>query len=188
MSENNLKTPEELKAEKDEKIRKNLRVIAIFVALWYFISAGWGWYEEKQKEEAQQEVAALLQSENTIYNAVKENLSPVSSFNADSVLFLSDGISLKTVLDDEQKINGITVNFPCADNFDDKTYDTVFSLIKTLERGEQKSDPAEIMEHLELKKGNNLNLIKETVIQSPILSYDLKKSSLNDLSLSITLR
>ena len=43
MSENNLKTPEELKAKKDEKIRKNLRVIAIFVALWYFISAGWGW-------------------------------------------------------------------------------------------------------------------------------------------------
>ena len=70
----------------------------------------------------------------------------------------------------------------------DKTYDTVFSLIKTLERGDQKSDPAEIMDHLELKKGNNLNLIKETVIQSPILSYDLKKSSLNDLSLSITLR
>ena len=67
MSENNLKTPEELKAEKNEKIRKNLRVMAIFVALWYFISAGWGWYEEMQKEDAQQEVAAILQSEDTLY-------------------------------------------------------------------------------------------------------------------------
>lgn len=188
MSENNLKTPEELKAEKNEKIRKNLRVMAIFVALWYFISAGWGWYEEMQKEDAQQEVAAILQSEDTLYNALKQNLTFISSFNADSVLSVSDNINIKTVLDSDNKISGININLQCSNSFDDKTYDAIFSLIKTLELGAEKSDPKEIMDLLELKKGNKLDLIKDATIQSPILSYDLKKNSANDLSLSITLR
>ena len=150
MSENNLKTPDELKEEKNEKIRKNLRLIAIFVALWYFISAGWGWYEEIQKEEAQQEVAAVLQSENTLYNALKQNLGTILPFDANSVLGVSDNITLEPTRN-EDKINGIIINLHDKSTVDDKTYDTIFSLITTLECGEQKSDPKEIMELAENK-------------------------------------
>ena len=187
MSENNLKTPDELKEEKNEKIRKNLRLIAIFVALWYFISAGWGRYEEIQKEEAQQEVAAVLQSENTLYSALKQNLDIIPPFDANSVLAVSDSITLEPTRN-EDKINGIIINLHDKSTVDDKTYDTIFFLITTLECGEQKSDPKEIMDLLGLKKSEQIDLIKDSAVQSPILSYDLKKNASTSLSLSITLR
>ena len=44
------------------------------------------------------------------------------------------------------------------------------------------------MDLLGLKKSEQIDLIKDSAVQSPILSYDLKKNSSTSLSLSITLR
>ena len=49
------KTPEQIeeeKKEKHERVRRNLRLIALAVAAYYFISAGYSWYEESQLEDA----------------------------------------------------------------------------------------------------------------------------------------
>lgn len=45
------KTPEQIEEEKQakrDKVRKNLRIIAICLAVYYFGSAGYSWYEESQ--------------------------------------------------------------------------------------------------------------------------------------------
>ena len=46
-------SPEELKLrqEKHEKIRRNLRILAVCVAAYYFISAGMNWYEDYQADK-----------------------------------------------------------------------------------------------------------------------------------------
>lgn len=55
------KTPEQIaeeKQEKHERVRRNLRLIALAVAAYYFISAGYSWYQESQLEDGAQIVAA----------------------------------------------------------------------------------------------------------------------------------
>lgn len=46
-------TPEQLKELKREKTRKNIRIIGIGLALYYFISAGLSWYEDSKIKETQ---------------------------------------------------------------------------------------------------------------------------------------
>ena len=59
------KTPEQLEEEKmarREKTRRNLRLIALVLAGYYFISAGYSWYQERQLEQQ----ALLAESENPL--------------------------------------------------------------------------------------------------------------------------
>lgn len=56
------KTPEQLEAEKlakRDKVRRNLRIIALCLAAYYFASAGYSWYKESQYADAVAEVNAI---------------------------------------------------------------------------------------------------------------------------------
>ena len=41
----------QLKLEKDNRVRKNLRLLALCAAIYYFISAGFSWYEDYRDEK-----------------------------------------------------------------------------------------------------------------------------------------
>ena len=52
-----VKTTEEVeqeKKERHEKMRRNLRLVAIVLAIYYFASAGYSWYQESQLEDSAQ--------------------------------------------------------------------------------------------------------------------------------------
>lgn len=55
--QNQVKTQEQIAEEKQQKhdrVRRNLRLIALGVAAYYFISAGYSWYQESQLEDGAQ--------------------------------------------------------------------------------------------------------------------------------------
>lgn len=59
--QNHVKTEEEIaeeKKQKHERVRRNLRLVAIGLACYYFISAGYSWYEESQLDNVQIVAAA----------------------------------------------------------------------------------------------------------------------------------
>lgn len=50
--------PEDTKAERHEKMRRNLRILGLCVACYYFFSAGMSWWEDSQREKAIEEAAS----------------------------------------------------------------------------------------------------------------------------------
>ncbi|MBQ9273949.1 MAG: hypothetical protein IJ228_03985 [Succinivibrio sp.] len=50
----------ELKRLKNERVRRNLRILGICVAIYYFISAGVSWYEEKYQTPATEQASAQV--------------------------------------------------------------------------------------------------------------------------------
>lgn len=77
-------TPEEkaarLKKEKHERVRRNLRIIALVVAGYYFISAGYSWYQEKQAEDAK--AANAMINAAAVANALNDPAAFRERFNS----------------------------------------------------------------------------------------------------------
>lgn len=90
-------TPEQL--EKKERMRKNLRLLALAAAIYYFISAGFSFYEdhEAQKTRLLPDVSAVFASEESYLEVLKAvvpdaNLTLQTAPNDESVI-LRDGQS-----------------------------------------------------------------------------------------------
>lgn len=99
--ENSAPTPEDIEAEKQakrEKVRRNLRIIALCLAAYYFASAFYSWYEESQHEanavaevnlnNPLQNAQLFRDSFNTIINSADTSL-PIATANDTSEGFVA---------------------------------------------------------------------------------------------------
>ena len=108
------------KAEKNRRIRRNLRILALVVACYYFISAGYTWWQEREREGAQEgsEIAASSELSDAFANpqifrdrfnaSINEQRSSLPTANANDstsgfVAVLSPAVELRGVVDEESQ-------------------------------------------------------------------------------------
>lgn len=108
------------KAEKNRRIRRNLRILALVVACYYFISAGYTWWQEREHEGAQEgsEIAASSELSDAFANpqifrdrfnaSINEQRSSLPTANANDstsgfVAVLSPAVELRGVVDEESQ-------------------------------------------------------------------------------------
>lgn len=117
-------TPEERaakeKEERNRRMRRNLRILALVVACYYFISAGYTWWQERERDGAQEgaDMAASAQMSSVFANpqifrdrfnaSINEQRSSLPTANANDsttgfIAVLSPAVELRGVVDEESQ-------------------------------------------------------------------------------------
>ena len=168
--------PSESSKEKKERIRRNLRIIAICVACYYFISAGFTWYNDYQAEKTRllPEIENVFVSESDFtkaLNAAAKGSFEISS-DADSgklSLEREDGAIAKAVfeakfskgLSGTQKERARAFLMACENTYDEKTINKLIDILCLNE-----TDPQKIKSGLQAKSrhvGYLLNFKDDTL-------------------------
>ncbi len=139
MSENNspkTDSAQQEKLEKQERMRKNIRVIALCLAAYYFISAGFEWYEESQAKERMlnQEISTVFENTAVLSGNTEKALAlfrnngaVFAALGADGTLTSSDGTAAISTDADSQKVRSVTFSA----HYDKTLSHDAFALIKT---------------------------------------------------------
>ena len=177
--ENKETTAEQLKEIKNAKIRKNLRLLAIGVACYYFISAAFSWYEEANAPTTSPSVTTEFTSQDNFVNTLTPILSSkdlnLNKQNAkDNTSFtINERISLHTTSNDKGEISSINLSAQCGNNLDDTVFNTIESLIKTTEGANATQNLTALMDNLSLNKNKDLSTLKNVTVQSDTMRYVL---------------
>ena len=182
---------EELKQIRHERVRRNLRILALFVAGYYFVSAGFSWYEESQREELAAQNAQLVQNEDPLSDGptfralYNQNLNtydtalPTANAN-DSVegfvAVLSPSIELRGFCNPgERKLYAAQVQSRFTQGLEKEGLNAISAFILTLEKDLNLT--AEILKNLGLIESEVLlkadHPFEKTQVQSPKYTYEL---------------
>ncbi len=191
------KTPEQLKEERNYRIRRNLRILALAVAAWYFISAGFSWYDEHQAKKAQEAAAqaeAAVSAAATVFadpqtfrekfNAAIDTMrSSLPTANADDgtegfVAVLSPSIELRGVLKDgTQEIDYLQAQTRYPDALPPDSITAFRAFISACENGGSLTTADEILNALGIIPEPDANqagkIFVPAVVQSDQVRYEL---------------
>ncbi len=195
-----------LKQEKHNRIRRNLRIIALAVAAYYFVSAGYTWYQEKQAENAQtssqmikaanQDVfadpAAFRERFNRAINAQRSSL-PTANANDSTegfVAVLSPAIELRGVMrPNEQQIAYMQLQTRYPDALPPESLTALKAFIAACENTTDLSTCDEILQALDIAPQPDANpagkVFAPVQAQSPGIRYELsfKEDAIDELTL-----
>ena len=168
--------PTESSKEKKERVRRNLRIIALCVACYYFISAGFTWYNDYQAEKTR----LLPQVENVFVSdgdftkalnaATKGSFDLSSDADAGKIVFEHENVGISKAvfeakfsngLSDTQKERARSYLMACENTFDEKTIKKLMDILCLNE-----TDPQKIKSGLQAKSrhvGYLLNFKDETL-------------------------
>lgn len=176
---------EELKRQKQEKIRKNFRIIALLVACYYFISAGFSWYEEWQREKAAEEAGipelvftgpAFRESFNNAL-ATFDTALPTANANDNVegfVSVLSPSIELRgTASYDGTNLESVQIQSRFPDGLEPEAYTAIQSFVHACEGTDMYTE--EILKQMGIVEEKLLNkdaVYDFVVVQSPRFHYE----------------
>lgn len=191
-------TPEEIaeaKQQKHDRARRNLRLIAIGVAAYYFISAGYTWYQESQLEQASATAPALATQANPLqdpqafrdtFNGLLNQLDtslPLANANDSPegfVAVLSTAIEIRGYAQaDSKALTAVQIQTRYPDAFPPESLKSFHTFILTCERlHDPQATPAqadEILRQLgiepQLDANENDKVFVPTTVNSAAFSY-----------------
>ena len=193
-------TPEEKlareKKAKHDRIRRNLRILALAVAAYYFVSAGYSWYQENQAENAKEASAmvdasvhaaqlfadpvAFRERFNDSINAQRSSL-PTANANDSTegfVAVLSPAIELRGVIPpDAQDIAYMQLQTRYPDALPPESITALRAFVLACENATDQKQADEILNALGIIPTPDANeagkVFAPTMVQSPGVRYEL---------------
>ena len=193
-------TPEERlareKKAKHDRIRRNLRILALAVAAYYFVSAGYSWYQENQAENAKEASAmvdasvhatqlfadpvAFRERFNDSINAQRSSL-PTANANDSTegfVAVLSPAIELRGVIPpDAQDIAYMQLQTRYPDALPPESITALRAFVLACENATDQKQADEILNALGIIPTPDANeagkVFAPTMVQSPGVRYEL---------------
>ena len=193
-------TPEEKlareKKAKHDRIRRNLRILALAVAAYYFVSAGYSWYQENQAENAKEASAmvdasvhaaqlfadpvAFRERFNDSINAQRSSL-PTANANDSTegfVAVLSPSIELRGVIPpDAQDIAYMQLQTRYPDALPPESITALRAFVLACENATDQKQADEILNALGIIPTPDANeagkVFAPTMVQSPGVRYEL---------------
>lgn len=184
------KTAEQLKQEKNDRIRRNLRILALCVAAYYFISAGYTWYEESQTEalQGQTEVLTGLLDDPSAFRdrfnaSINDQHSILPTANANDttegfVAVLSPAVELRGFAKEGSKALAavqLQTRYPYA--LPEESLQALRAFIAACENNPDSALADDILRNLGIEPavdGNPDNKVFEpAVVQSQLMQYEL---------------
>lgn len=188
---------EKLKLEKDNRMRKNLRLLALCAAVYYFISAGFSWYEDLQDEKIR--IIPEFRSGFVVNDVTLENMAKkfdLEKFNKTFELpILKDdkrSYKLKTgalnsgsfdVFKVDDRVETIVLTYRGKDLKDEALVNALRFLVSLSENSTKSSIVDEVMSVMEFDPSSEDPYIKSNEITSKKVRYivEYKDSDLKSL-------
>lgn len=197
------KTPEELKKEKNDRIRRNLRILALAVACYYFVSAGYSWWEESKVENNPDTVAEQVlpinnpplfrEHFNASINALRSSLPTANANDSTSgfIAVLSPAIELRGVLNEaDGSVQYVQLQTRYPDALPPESLTALRAFVCACEDNSDPEYADQILKALGIEPQEDANeagkVFAETQVQSDKVRYELSFS--DDAIDELTLR
>ena len=172
-------TQEEI--QKREKMRKNLRLLALAAACYYFISAGFSFYEDSQAEKVRvvKEIDNAFASEkdftSVFATALNEGPIEAKSLADGSGFYLTakDGTSDISSLNEDGKLSAVVFEAPFDGGLNQDEMLRLRAFLKACENSTVEETIDKIIEVLKLNKSNVSELVDGMGAGSKYVQYTL---------------